>query len=52
MNLPLKKVSINDILEAQRREQESKQEQDKLMAKALRERGLNYVPDLSHDDMF
>uniref|UniRef100_A0A023FAS4 U6 snRNA-associated Sm-like protein LSm1 n=1 Tax=Triatoma infestans TaxID=30076 RepID=A0A023FAS4_TRIIF len=52
MNLPLKKVSINDILEAQRREQELKQEQDKLMAKALRERGLNYIPDLSHDDMF
>uniref|UniRef100_A0A069DPD0 U6 snRNA-associated Sm-like protein LSm1 n=1 Tax=Panstrongylus megistus TaxID=65343 RepID=A0A069DPD0_9HEMI len=52
MNLPLKKVSINDILEAQRREQESKQEQEKLMAKALRERGLNYIPDLSHDDMF
>ncbi|KAK9509402.1 hypothetical protein O3M35_006729 [Rhynocoris fuscipes] len=52
MNLPLKKVSINDILEAQRREQELKQEQEKLMAKALRERGLSYIPDLSHDDMF
>lgn len=51
-NLPLKRVSIDDILEAQRREQESKQEHDKLLAKALRERGLNYIPDLSHDDMF
>ncbi|KAF6199301.1 hypothetical protein GE061_007327 [Apolygus lucorum] len=52
MNLPLKKVSKEDILIAQRREQELKQEQDKLQAKALRERGLNYIPDLSHDDMF
>lgn len=51
-NLPLKRVSINDILEAQRREKESKQEHEKLLAKALRERGLNYIPDLSHDDMF
>uniref|UniRef100_A0A0A9XH16 U6 snRNA-associated Sm-like protein LSm1 n=1 Tax=Lygus hesperus TaxID=30085 RepID=A0A0A9XH16_LYGHE len=52
MHLPLKKVSKEDILIAQRREQELKQEQDKLQAKALRERGLNYIPDLSHDDMF
>jgi len=52
MSLPLRKVSIPDILEAQRREQESKHEQEKLLSKALKERGLHYIPDLSHDDMF
>ncbi|KAL1116204.1 hypothetical protein AAG570_005699 [Ranatra chinensis] len=51
-NLPLKEVSVDDILEAQRREHETKQEQERLLAKALKERGLNYIPDLSHDDMF
>ncbi|CAH1400655.1 unnamed protein product [Nezara viridula] len=51
-NLPLKRVSIKEIKEAQQKEQESKQEHDKLLAKALKERGLNYIPDLSHDDMF
>ncbi|KAK7791993.1 hypothetical protein R5R35_007979 [Gryllus longicercus] len=51
-DLPLKKVSVDDILDAQRREQEAKQEQERLLAKALKERGLHYIPDLSHDDMF
>uniref|UniRef100_A0A1B6DJZ1 U6 snRNA-associated Sm-like protein LSm1 n=1 Tax=Clastoptera arizonana TaxID=38151 RepID=A0A1B6DJZ1_9HEMI len=49
---PLTRVSVDDILVAQQREQESKQEHEKLVAKALKERGLNYVPDLTHDDMF
>ncbi|CAB0012551.1 unnamed protein product [Nesidiocoris tenuis] len=52
MNMPLKKVSGNEILKARKKEQEQKTDQDKRMAKALRERGLNYIPDLSHDDMF
>jgi U6 snRNA-associated Sm-like protein LSm1 len=39
-------------LDAQRREQEAKQDQEKLLVKALKERGLHYIPDLSHDDMF
>ncbi|XP_067001018.1 U6 snRNA-associated Sm-like protein LSm1 [Anabrus simplex] len=51
-NIPLQKVSVDDILDAQRREQEAKQEKEKLLAKALKERGLHYIPDLSHDDMF
>ncbi|XP_014272173.1 U6 snRNA-associated Sm-like protein LSm1 [Halyomorpha halys] len=51
-NLPLKRVSIKEIKEAQQKEQESKLEHEKLLAKALKERGLNYIPDLSHDDMF
>ncbi|XP_014241197.1 U6 snRNA-associated Sm-like protein LSm1 [Cimex lectularius] len=52
INLPLKRVSVDDIIDAQRREKESKLEQDKLVQKALRERGLNFATDLSHDDMF
>ncbi|KAJ4439219.1 U6 snRNA-associated Sm-like protein LSm1 [Periplaneta americana] len=51
-DLPLQQVSVDDILDAQRREQEAKQDQEKLLAKALKERGLHYIPDLSHDDMF
>ncbi|EFN63815.1 U6 snRNA-associated Sm-like protein LSm1 [Camponotus japonicus] len=50
--LPLKKVTVDEILDAQRREQESKQEQKKRMNKALKERGFSYIPDLSHDDMY
>lgn len=51
-SLPLTEVSVEEILDAQRREHETKQEQEKLLAKALKERGLSYVPDLNHDDMF
>ncbi|KAL2727223.1 U6 snRNA-associated Sm-like protein LSm1 isoform X1 [Vespula squamosa] len=51
-DLPLKEVSVDDILDAQRREQELKQDQKRLMNKALKERGLSYIPDLGHDDMF
>ncbi|XP_044739234.1 U6 snRNA-associated Sm-like protein LSm1 [Chrysoperla carnea] len=51
-NQPLIEVSVDDILDAQRREQESKQDQQKLMQKALKERGLNLMAELNHDDMF
>ncbi|XP_058797027.1 U6 snRNA-associated Sm-like protein LSm1 [Phymastichus coffea] len=51
-NLPLSEVSVDDILDAQRREQEQKQDQERLMNKALKDRGLSYIPDLGHDDMF
>jgi hypothetical protein len=51
-DLPLHQVSVDDILDAQRREQEAKQDQERLLAKALKERGLHYMPDLGHDDMF
>ncbi|XP_052755251.1 U6 snRNA-associated Sm-like protein LSm1 [Galleria mellonella] len=51
-NLPLTEVSVDDILDAQRREQDAKIEQQKLLSKALKERGLNLVADLGHDDMF
>ncbi|KAK9881787.1 hypothetical protein WA026_017304 [Henosepilachna vigintioctopunctata] len=52
-NLPLNEVSVDDILDAQRKEQELKQEQQKLITKALKERGLQLMGDLmTHDDMF
>ncbi|XP_011298834.1 U6 snRNA-associated Sm-like protein LSm1 [Fopius arisanus] len=51
-DLPLSEVSVDDILDAQRREQESKQDRNRLQSKALKERGLSYIPDLGHDDMF
>lgn len=51
-NSPLEEVSVDEILDAQRREQEMKQEQDKLLGKALKERGLQVNADLGHDDMF
>lgn len=50
--LPLSEVSVDGILDAQRREQESKQEHEKLLSKALKERGLSYLPDMTQDDMF
>ncbi|CAH1119291.1 unnamed protein product [Phaedon cochleariae] len=50
--LPLTEVSVDDILAAQRREQELKQEKQKLLSKALKERGLHLLADLTHDDMF
>ncbi|XP_044263141.1 U6 snRNA-associated Sm-like protein LSm1 [Tribolium madens] len=50
--LPLTEVSVDEILDAQRQEQELKQEQQKLVSKALKERGLHLMADLTHDDMF
>ena len=51
-NLPLTEVSVDDILDAQRREQDAKIEQQKLLSKALKERGLNLLAEMGHDDMF
>ncbi|XP_038213914.1 U6 snRNA-associated Sm-like protein LSm1 [Zerene cesonia] len=50
-NLPLTEVSVDEILDAQRREQDAKIEQQKLLSKALKDRGLNLLADLGHDDM-
>lgn len=50
--LPLQEVSVDDILDAQRKEQEQKQEQQKLLSNALKERGLQMMQDLTHDDLF
>ncbi|XP_055549976.1 U6 snRNA-associated Sm-like protein LSm1 [Wyeomyia smithii] len=49
-SLPLKAISVDDILDAQRREQEAKQEKHRLIAKALKERGLNVNSELTQDE--
>ncbi|CAH2010429.1 unnamed protein product [Acanthoscelides obtectus] len=51
-DLPLIEVSVDEILDAQRKEHEQKQEKQKLLSKALKERGLHLITDLTHDDMF
>ncbi|XP_077295180.1 U6 snRNA-associated Sm-like protein LSm1 [Arctopsyche grandis] len=51
-NLPLTEVSVDEILDAQRREQQSKTDRHKMLSKALKERGLNMLSDLGHDDMY
>lgn len=50
--LPLIEVSVDHILDAQRKEQDLKQEKQRLLSKALKERGLHLMADLTHDDMF
>ncbi|KAL1490914.1 hypothetical protein ABEB36_011587 [Hypothenemus hampei] len=50
--LPLIEVSVDDILDSQRKEQELKVEKQKLMAKALKERGLQANADLVQDDLY
>lgn len=49
-NLPLKQVTIDQILEAQRLEQDGRAEQERIRNKALKERGLNLHNDPAHDD--
>lgn len=46
----LEQVSVEEILEIQRIEQEAKQEQERIRNKALKERGLTYHLDTTHDD--
>ncbi|XP_037774822.1 U6 snRNA-associated Sm-like protein LSm1 [Penaeus monodon] len=48
----LTKVSIEEILEAQRVEQERKQEQEMLRARFMKERGLQYMAEIGPDDMY
>ncbi|XP_053984187.1 U6 snRNA-associated Sm-like protein LSm1 [Hylaeus anthracinus] len=50
--LPLTEVSVDDILDAQRREQELKQDRRRLVNKALKERHLSHIPDMGNDDVF
>lgn len=45
-------VSVDEILDAQRKEQESKTEKHKLMSKALKERGVQMNAELVHDDLY
>lgn len=50
-NLPLKEICVDDILDSQRRTQEQRHEKHRLIAKALKERGLNNTnADLAQDE--
>lgn len=50
-NLPLKEICVDDILDSQRRTQEQRQDKHRLIAKALKERGLNNTnADLAQDE--
>ncbi|KAH6931937.1 hypothetical protein HPB50_001675 [Hyalomma asiaticum] len=46
----LEEVSVEDILEVQRIEADAKQELEKQRAKAMKERGLHYHQEITHDD--
>ncbi|EDV55420.1 U6 snRNA-associated Sm-like protein LSm1 [Drosophila erecta] len=48
--LPLKEVSVDEILDAQRREQEQRQEKHRLVSKALKERGLAVDANIINED--
>jgi hypothetical protein len=43
-------VSVDDILAAQRREQEAKQTKEKIVSTALKDRGLNVSSELTTDE--
>jgi len=49
-SLPLKQVSVDEILESQHNEQEQKQEKEKLRQKAMKERGLALALDSTQED--
>nr|AAY54654.1 IP04948p [Drosophila melanogaster] len=48
--LPLKEISVDEILDAQRREQEQWQEKHRLVSKALKERGLAVDANIINED--
>nr|CAH0108629.1 unnamed protein product [Daphnia galeata] len=51
--IPLKQVGVEEILEAQRLEQDEKQAKEKIRLKRLKELGLqSTVADYTHDDAF
>ncbi|CAG0915195.1 unnamed protein product [Notodromas monacha] len=50
-NLPLEKVSFEEILQAQTVETEKKLEKERIRTKFFRERGLTYVPDAAQEEM-
>lgn len=51
-NTSLKEVSLEEILEAQSKQQAEKEEQDKLRAKAFKERGLTYTAETAYEDLY
>lgn len=49
-SLPLQEISVDDILDSQRREQEHRHEKHRLISKALKERGLSVNAELTHEE--
>lgn len=50
--MPLKEVGLEEILEAQSRQQAEKEEQDRLRSKIFKERGLTYTSESIMDDAY
>jgi len=50
--MTLKEVGLEEILEAQSRQQAEKEEQDKLRSKIFKERGLTYASESIMDDAY
>ena len=48
-NMNLKEVGLEEILEAQSRQQAEKEEQDRLRTKVFKERGLTYTSETMDD---
>lgn len=48
----MEEVSIEEILDLQRREQEARYEKNKLVAKALKERGYNVASELIQEENY
>ena len=48
----LKEVSLEEILEAQSKQQTAKEEQDRLRAKAFKEPGLTYSAETAYEDLY
>ncbi|TRY62610.1 hypothetical protein TCAL_08214 [Tigriopus californicus] len=49
---PLKEVSLEEILEAQSRQQADKDEKERIRAKVFKERGLAYTGEVTCDDNY
>lgn len=49
---PLKEVSLEEILEAQSRQQADKDEKERIRAKVFKERGLAYTSEVTCDDNY
>ncbi len=49
---PLNEVSLEEILEAQSAQQAEKEEQERVRAKVLKERGLNVTLETTYDDNY
>lgn len=49
-NLPLKEICVDEILDSQRRTQEQRHERNRLIAKALKERGHTVNEELTQDE--